>query len=49
MLKSKSIESEFLTWYGRHPRSQYEFFRSVRNDEIVHRNKSIHEISVQKT
>ena len=44
MLKGKAIESEFLAWYGRHPRSQYEFFRSVRNDEIAHRNRSIHEI-----
>lgn len=44
MLKGKAIESDFLVWYGRHPRSQYEFFRSVRNDEIVHRNRSIHEI-----
>jgi len=43
-LKSKPIADEFLVWYGRHPRSQYEFFRSVRNDEIVHRNRSIHEI-----
>ncbi|MHB1163343.1 MAG: alternative oxidase [Minisyncoccota bacterium] len=43
-LKAKPIESEFLAWYGRHPRSQYEFFQSVRNDEIVHRNQSIHEI-----
>lgn len=40
------IESEFLTWYGRHPRSEYEFFRSVRNDELVHRNRSIHEIGL---
>ena len=46
MLKSKPIESEYLTWYGRHPRSQYEFFTSVRNDEIVHRNQSIHEIGL---
>lgn len=45
-LKSKSIESEFLAWYGRHPRSQYEFFRSVRNDEIVHRNRSVREITL---
>ena len=44
LLKSKPIESDFLAWYGRHPRSQYEFFRSVRNDELVHRNQSIHEI-----
>ncbi len=47
-LKSKSIESEFLAWYGRYPRSQYEFFRSVRNDEIVHRNRSIHEIALHE-
>ena len=47
-LKSKAIESDFLTWYGRHPRSQYEFFRSVRNDEVVHRNQSIHEITLNE-
>jgi ubiquinol oxidase len=43
-LKEKAVESEFLAWYGRHPRNQYEFFESVRNDELVHRNMSIHEI-----
>jgi ubiquinol oxidase len=44
-LKAKPISSEFLAWYGRNPRSQYEFFRSVRNDELIHRNQSIREIS----
>lgn len=48
MLRSKPIESEFLAWYGRHPRNQYEFFRSVRNDEIIHRNRSIREISLSQ-
>lgn len=43
-LKKKSAECEFLTWYGRHPRNQYEFFLSVRNDEIIHRNTSLKEI-----
>lgn len=43
-LKKKAIQSDFLTWYGRHPRNQYEFFLSVRNDEIIHRNTSIREI-----
>ncbi|HVY73006.1 MAG TPA: alternative oxidase [Candidatus Paceibacterota bacterium] len=43
-LKKKPIHSEFLTWYGRTPLTQYEFFRSVRNDEIIHRNTSIREI-----
>jgi hypothetical protein len=42
-LKKKTIESEYLHWYGRNPRSQYEFFRSVRIDEIIHRNRSIQE------
>jgi ubiquinol oxidase len=43
-LRREPIESEFLSWYGREVRSEYEFFRSVRNDELVHRNRSIHEI-----
>jgi hypothetical protein len=43
-LKAKPIESEFLAWYGRHPRSEYEFFLGVRNDEIIHRNQSVHAI-----
>ncbi len=43
-LEHEKIESEFLTWYGRHPRSEYEFFLSVRNDELIHRNRSIHEM-----
>jgi hypothetical protein len=45
-LKRRPIESEFLQAYGRHPRSQYEFFASVRNDELIHRNRSIHELSM---
>lgn len=45
-LKKKVVGSEYLEWYGRHPRNQYEFFQSVRNDEIVHRNRSIHEITL---
>jgi len=43
-LKGKSVDSEFLVWYGRNPRNQYEFFQSIRNDEIIHRNTSIKEI-----
>ncbi len=41
-LKNKMAKSEFLEWYGRYPRNQYEFFLSVRNDEIIHRNTSVH-------
>ena len=44
-LKNKKVESKFLEWYGRFPENQYEFFMSVRNDEIIHRNTSIQEIS----
>lgn len=43
-LKNKMVMSDFLVWYGRNPINQYEFFRSVRNDELIHRNQSIHEI-----
>lgn len=40
-LKKKIVASDFLLWYGRDPLSQYEFFQGVRNDELIHRNKSI--------
>lgn len=43
-LKKKMVDSEFLRWYGRNPRNQYEFFLSVRNDELIHRNQSVREI-----
>lgn len=43
-LKEKNIESNFLKWYGREPANQYEFFLSIRNDEIIHRNESIEAI-----
>lgn len=47
-LKHKKIESKFLDWYGRYPRTQYDFFLSVRNDEIIHRNNSIEELKKLK-
>lgn len=47
-LKHKKVESKFLDWYGRYPRTQYDFFLSVRNDEIIHRNNSIEEIKKLK-
>jgi hypothetical protein len=43
-LMKKPMHSDFLYWYGRYPRNQYDFFLSVRNDEIIHRNNSIEEI-----
>lgn len=45
-LRRCSIESEYLAAYGRQPRSEYEFFELVRNDELVHRNRSIREIEM---
>jgi ubiquinol oxidase len=43
-LRAKPISSDFLVQYGRHPRSEYEFFLSVRNDELIHRNQSLAQI-----
>lgn len=40
-LRGKIVASDFLVWYGRDPLSQYEFFQSVRNDELIHRNRSL--------
>ncbi len=39
-LRGKNMHSKFLTAYGRTPKSQYEFFQSLRNDELIHRNHS---------
>jgi len=36
--------SEFLQFYGRDVRTEYEFFELVRNDELIHRNRSLREI-----
>lgn len=44
VLKKQPIMSDFLAFYGRHPKNEYEFFESVRNDELIHRNRSIREI-----
>lgn len=44
-LKQKPLVSSFLSWYGREVQTQYDFFISVRNDELIHRNKSIESIS----
>lgn len=44
LLKSRLCTSDFLAFYGRNCRNQYEFFESVRNDELIHRNRSLREI-----
>lgn len=43
-LKEYVCDYEFLQLYGRHVRSEYELFELIRNDELVHRNRSIREI-----
>lgn len=48
-LMHEPIMSEFLVFYGRNVRTEYEFFESVRNDELIHRNRSIREISAEET
>ena len=39
-LKERPVKSAFLEYYGRYPRSEYDFFVSVSCDEITHRNRS---------
>ncbi len=43
-LKKNPVVSDFLAFYGREVKSEYEFFETVRNDELIHRNRSIREI-----
>lgn len=47
-LKKKPVNSDFLKWYGRGLTNQYDFFKSVRNDELIHRNTSIEEIALSE-
>ncbi len=46
-LRDTAIMSDFLVHYGRNPRNEYEFFESVRNDELIHRNRSIRELQAR--
>lgn len=47
-LKDTGVHSEFVYFYGRHPRNEYELFESIRNDELIHRNRSIRELQARK-
>lgn len=47
-LRDTPVMSDFLTFYGRNVRSEYELFESIRNDELVHRNRSIRELQARK-
>lgn len=39
-LKHKPVMMDFLEYYGRHVKSEYELFQSICADEIIHRNVS---------
>lgn len=41
-LKNRPVMIDFLEFYGRHAKSEYELFVSIRNDELIHRNMSAH-------
>ena len=43
-LKERPITSDFLAFYGREVRNEYELFELIRNDELIHRNRSIREL-----
>ena len=45
-LRHTPIQSDFLEFYGRNVRTEYELFSLIRNDELVHRNRSIREIQM---
>lgn len=47
-LRDTPVYSDFLVFYGRNPRSEYELFELIRNDELVHRNRSIRELQAKK-
>lgn len=42
-LRQTPIASDFLAFYGRTVANEYEFFELVRNDELIHRNRSMEE------
>ncbi len=48
VLKQRPLVSDFLTYYGRECNNEYEFFELVRNDELIHRNRSIRELEARR-
>ncbi len=39
-LRNRAVKSEFLDFYGREVATEYDLFRTIRCDEIIHRNLS---------
>lgn len=48
-LRDTPVFSDFLHLYGRNFRTEYELFESIRNDELVHRNRTIRELQGHAT
>lgn len=48
-LKTCHIESKFLEFYGRVCANEYELFCSIRDDELIHRNRSIERIKTPRS
>ncbi|MEK7511276.1 MAG: alternative oxidase [Patescibacteria group bacterium] len=46
-LRHKPCMYEFLSFYGRNVVTEYEFFETVRNDELIHRNMTIRELEAR--
>lgn len=42
-LRQTPVLSDFLAFYGRNVRNEYELFELIRNDELIHRNRSARE------
>lgn len=42
-LRERPVMIDFLNFYGRQVKSEYELFMSIRNDELLHRNASAHQ------
>lgn len=41
-LRGKPVLIDFLDFYGRQVKSEYELFVTIKNDELIHRNMSAH-------
>lgn len=47
LLVDKKVHSKYLKFYGRQCENQLELFESIKNDEIIHRNRSIEEMKIK--
>lgn len=45
-LRDTRVSSDFLAFYGRTHHNEYQLFEAIRNDELIHRNRSIRELEL---